>query len=178
MLFIVGAVVPVTFLLARVFGLAIWIMFVLGECILLFAGQFARPYKSIPNPTPTGVRRGLIVVAISAAISFIAGWLPLNTTVQFWFYHSQIEALATRIPPSPVSYYGFGTTRIGPYVPQIDRYPHWLGIGIGLDAFCPENWRDLCDQHGVYFILEDDPGYEYNNTRRIHLSANWYSGEP
>ena len=175
---IIGAVVPPTFLLARVFGCTIWIMFVLGECASTITRGFLK--AEVPNSTQavSGYWRRLKVVAISAVVSFVAGWLPLNTAVQFWFYHSQLDDLARRIPASPVSYYGFGDTRIGPYIPVIDRYPHWLGIGIGFEAFCPENWEGLHSRHGVYFILEDDPDYKYNNIERIHLQGQWYAGEP
>jgi hypothetical protein len=176
--FVVGAAVPVTFLLARVFGAMIWIALLAGQSIAMVVRPFVRPHDSLPNQAAHGHVRRLLVLTTSAALCLIAGWLPLNTAVQFWLYRSQLEALAQRVPDAPVSYYGFGTTRIGPYVPRIDRFPHWLGIAIGDEAFCPENWEGLPDRHGVYFILEDDPDYKYNNSGRIHLQGRWYAEAP
>jgi len=113
---------------------------------------------------------GRMTAWLSASLVLL--FTPLMGFFVFLFFHSDLYALAQRVPMTPVSYWDFGSARIGPFLPDaIDRTPHELAVGI-LPPAPKEQWRPWAS--GIVFILEDDPGYHYNNNFRWHLSGNWY----
>jgi hypothetical protein len=113
-----------------------------------------------------------MIKALSVSV-LLMPFIPVCGLVVFFLFQSKLNQLAAQVPPAPVSYREFGTWRIGPFSPDgIDRMPHELDIGIMPSEFFDTHRSPWAT--GTVFVLEDDPGYSYDNTLRFHLRGQWY----
>jgi hypothetical protein len=183
--FLVAGAMPFSFLLAKVLGVIVWSIFVIGSAIIGIVRQSVDRTLRDEAKHPRMMTAAWVGTLIGAALWALLSYVPVTAILLFYFCHGELDNLERQVPAAPVNYVGFGDARVGPYSPSVGRYPNYLQVTV-LIGYCPENWEPWADDHRVEFILWDGPDHSDQNDPNFqqmrpdlwHLSGNWYATCP
>jgi hypothetical protein len=173
-LILIAPLIPFGLGYAVVFAAVVWILMFFMQVPSMLARNHLAQRGLISADRLVADKRLFLRMMKALGVSvLLIPLVPIYGLVTFLLFQSQLDRLAAYVPASPVSYREFGSWRIGPFVPDaIDRLPHELDIGIIPSDFWDRRHPPWAT--GTVFILEDDPGYDYDNIGRFHLRGKWY----
>jgi hypothetical protein len=173
-LILIAPVIPYVMGYMVMFAAVIWFLMFLVQLPTMLARKHLAKHQLFSPDLLNSDKRLLLRMLKALCVSLLLiPFFPVYGVITFFLFQSKLDQLAAYVPPSPVSYRDFGSWRIGPFTPDaIDRTPHELDIGIMPSNFFERRHPPFAS--GTVFILEDDPGYNYNNIGRLHLRGQWY----